>query len=274
MGCGSSKNAAGPNNAPGDRPSDAALQKRGSKMQVMPAEECVELGRDDATSKSRDREAHSASSNDSGFKDDDGIITESTKGGAEVAANRPATPDFMIAGNGFGPRGRLRSSEREAQSAASTKSAPSVMQRPKTPGGLAFDITFDSGRSPARRPARLKKLEHTGRVNSELTLDQLQAKLRAAEKRRVDYERRVRMKMAEESAKIEGASKALTREKTVIESKVDAAENKATENRERHLKDLRAKLRAKEARAEKVRANKARLAKAEGQPNAQVMVVT
>lgn len=229
------------------------------------------------------RDAHSASSQnsyDSGFTDelDDGrkIITERTEGGERIASvDRPATPEFELSGQNYrDSQDDLRAQttkrkERDSYSAVSTastittRSAPIIMERPKSRGGCAFDMTYDDEPKVKRIPARLKALEHRDKSKSgigrEATLAELEAKLYAAERRRSDYERRVKSKMAEESAKVELGTKSLTRQKTTLDASIVKSESKATENREKHLKNLRDKLKQKEKRAKQVRENKERI---------------
>ena len=230
---------------------------RGSKVQVAPAVEDVTPPRH-----TLDRDAHSASSSassDSGFDDHDNIITETTQNGEVLASqDMPASvgTDFLVTGSGFGSRSnkqRNADSAKSTQSNYSTVSAPSILERPKSRGGCAFDITYEDSRAP--RPARLKSLE-SQKSGSELTLEQLEKKLRAAERRRLEYENKVKAKMHQESAKLELGKRMLTRERTSLDKSMVKSENKATENRQKHLETLRAKLKAKEVKAKKVRANR------------------
>lgn len=234
---------------------------RSSKVQVAPAKVEPEVMIVQHDKPSADRDAHSASSTDSGFDDNDRIITETTKDGERLAGKFMASAvptDLLVTGAGFGSRGKLRDtdsaqSRNSGKSSFSTSSAPSILERPKSRGGFAFDITYDSATAP--RPARLKSLE-SQKSGSDLTLEQLEKKLRAAERRRVDYERRVKAKMLEETTKVAKASTSLKRERTTLDMKIDKQEDKATENRRKHLEGLRSKLKAKEAKAQKVRANR------------------
>jgi len=237
-------------------------KKRPSKVQVAPAKNEPEVMIVEHDKPSVDRDAHSASSADSGFDDNERIITENTKDGERLAGKFMASSvptDLLVTGARFGSRGKLRDtdsahSHASAKSSFSTASAPSILERPKSRGGCAFDITYDA--PTAARPARLKSLTARKKSGSDLTLSQLDKKLRAAERRRIDYERRVKAKMLEETAKLEKASTTLKRERTTLDMKIDNQEDKATQNRRKHLENLRAKLRAKEAKAQKVRANR------------------
>merc|ERR1711934_306995 len=98
-------------------------------------------------------------------------------------------------------------------------------------------------------------------IKRESTLAELESKLAAAERRRSDYERRVKAKMLEESQKVEMAGRSLTRQKSNLGANISKSEDKARENREKHLKQMRDKLRAKEKKAKQVRMNKERIAR-------------
>jgi hypothetical protein len=213
----------------------------------------------------------SAKSTDSGLVDDDDngvdFVTEETEGGEQFAGDfKPEGGSFTIEGKGFA--GSRMSQRMDLGSAVSTKSAPpaldreptpTIMERPKSRGGgQAFEMTWDDNKT-TRRPARLKALENRGKIHRESTLAELEAKLDAAEKRRCQYERRVKMKMREEADKVGTAARSLTREKTILDTKNESNVDKATKNRENHLKLLRDKLKIKEERAKRVRANKLRI---------------
>lgn len=267
----------------------------GSKVQVVSSasEEDDEMivADDDAVDGKPGRDVHSANSNDSGINSDDydestGIITENTEGGEQLASTgRPRTPEFELAGTSYhqsqdnireqsaaSTRSRDRKSRasRDLDSAVSrastitTQSAPMILERPKSRGGMAFDVVYDDeGPAKARMPARLKaierKSERKASLGREVTLAELEAKLNAAEKRRSEYEKRVKAKMLEETQKVENASRSMTRQKSTLDATINKSEDKATQNREKHLKDLRDKLKAKEKKAEQVRKNKAKL---------------
>lgn len=213
----------------------------------------------------------SAKSTDSGLADDDddngvNFINEDTEGGEALAAEFTSEGgSFTVNGLGYGSK---RNSQRlDLGSAVSTKSAPAdlereptpvIMERPKSRGGQAFDMTWDDNKT-TRRPARLKALENRGKIHREATLAELEAKLAAAERRRLQYERRVKDKMRQEADKVGSAARSLVREKTSLDGTISTKEDKATQNRELHLKQLRDKLKKKEERAKRVRANKLRM---------------
>jgi len=288
MGCGSSKGVQA-QNAPGAPPTavDAKVEvnttnANNNKITVKQIETgdlqaSVEVIDSNNTSTIEPKErGNSAKSTDSGLAEDDedddnngvNFVTEDTEDGEKLAGDyKPVGGSFTIEGTGFG---KLRTSQRmDLGSAVSTKSAPpalereptpTIMERPKSRGGQAFEMTWDDQKTPtSKRPARLKALENRGKIHREATLAELEAKLEAAEKRRQQYERRVKMKMREEADKVGTAARSLTREKTIIGNKTESNEDKATKNREKHLKQLRDKLKAKEERAKRVRANKLRI---------------
>jgi len=259
MGCGSSKTVMEgtmPTERPAEGENDGPRVSKVTVKQIVPS--------DEAAANNNKRNTHSAKSNDSGIsensiitKDDNTIITELTDGSDSLVGDRPPTPELSVGGMGYEAM-RLKK-ERDTLSAVSTKSAPSVLERPKSrSGAVAFELTFDNA-PVAKRPARLAKLETRG-LHREQTLAELQAKMEAAEARRKEYERRVKNKMAQEAGKVEHASMSMKREKTTLGSEISKSEDKAALNRERHLKQLRDKLKAKEEKAKRVRANKKKMA--------------
>lgn len=244
-----------PTERPAEGENDGPRVSKVTVKQIVPS--------DEAAANNNKRNTHSAKSNDSGIsensitKDDNTIITELTDGSDSLVGDRPPTPELSVGGMGYEAM-RLKK-ERDTLSAVSTKSAPSVLERPKSrSGAVAFELTFDNA-PVAKRPARLAKLETRG-LHREQTLAELQAKMEAAEGRRKEYERRVKNKMAQEAGKVEHASMSMKREKTTLGSEISKSEDKAALNRERHLKQLRDKLKAKEEKAKRVRANKKKMA--------------
>lgn len=215
---------------------------------------------------------------DSGLEEA-GIITEDTAGGEEIAGkDRPATPELMVSGGKPAVRNtHVQDSDAENDdplvrdtSAASVRSAPTILQRPSSRGGSAFDISFeeeqstDGGNNTPRLPRRLRRLEDgsgSGRKKrADLTLEELQAKLAAAETRRKEYEQRLKEKMQQETKKAESYVKSANTSlnDSVEKTQTDAQEKEkqALENREAHLKQLREKLKAKDDRAKAVREKK------------------
>lgn len=209
------------------------------------------------------------------------MITESTAGGEAIASsNTNNNVDLSISGSAVG-RSNHSSTGAAAggaddddddddddaslrmASATSTRSAPSIMQRPSSRGGSAFEMQWDEGDGTARMPRRLEKLKHSSkRRKGELTLDQLQRKLEAAEKRKHEYEQRIKAKVAGELHKVNAVANtaAATPERNEeLENRVAGKGDKAEENREQHLKMLRERLRAKEEHARKVREKKRKL---------------
>ncbi|EGD79663.1 hypothetical protein PTSG_10513 [Salpingoeca rosetta] len=143
-------------------------------------------------------------------------------------------------------------------SAISTRSAPpSIMERPSSRGGRAFEISFEDG-DVRRAPRRLQKLQHSSRRRKgDLTLDQLQRKLEAAEKRKKEYEKRILEKISVDTRKPADRREEQTEQQAKeVEKKVEKKVDKAMENREAHLRSLREKLRAREEHGRKVREKK------------------
>lgn len=211
-----------------------------------------------------------------------GIITEDTAGGEEIAGqDRPITPELELAGVRPAARAtREPDSDIEADetlsrardtSAVSTRSAPIILQRPSSRGGSAFDISFEGeSAEPATPglPKRLQQRDSSGRKKREdMTLEELQAKLAAADQRRRDIESRLKEKMAQESSKgeqIRSQSNSLNGSLNGSLTETSEKEKAALDNREAHLRQLRERLRAKEDRARQVREKKKALAAAGG----------
>lgn len=241
MGCGGSK-AAEVKVAPGKAP-DAAP----TTVQVAASQNPEEVP----------KPTTNGSNNNNNDSKNDGMLTEDTPGAEAVAAQGNNTDiDLEVAGSGVkksdgddGDDDSLR-----MMSATSTRSAPSIMQRPSSRGGSAFEIQWDDG-NQARVPRRLEQLHHSSkRRKQDMTLDQLQKKLEAAEKRKAEYENRIKAKMAAETSKATGVAE--DRKNRDLENKVVEAEDRAEENREQHFKQLRERLREKEEHARRVREKK------------------
>ena len=165
--------------------------------------------------------------------------------------NQPSSSDSGLESND-------ENSKKDTSSQAETEGeevTPVIMERPSSRGGLAFDMTFEGDEARVRAPARLEKLRTRTR-SAEMTVDELKAKLEAAESRREVYEQRLKEKMNKETQKIEkihqiqqAVDVAVTQSKTTMEDK----ENKVLENREANLRKIREKLKAREDHARKVR---------------------
>eukprot|EP00055_Hartaetosiga_balthica_P003970 m.9659 g.9659 ORF g.9659 m.9659 type:complete len:255 (-) comp3510_c0_seq1:156-920(-) len=146
-------------------------------------------------------------------------------------------------------------------SAVSTRSAPSIMQRPSSRGGQAFDIQWDN-ESPVsthrKPPRRLQKLKGKKR---ELTLEELKQKQQQAAKRKEEYDARVRAKIQADSESKERKKHAEIEERSKeIEKSLNEKTSKAEEQRQQHFRNLRDKLREKEEHSRKVREKKKELA--------------
>lgn len=74
------------------------------------------------------------------------IITEGTNGGEAVAANGAnADANLSVVGSGPGKKGKAEEADSDDAdsrmvSASSTRSAPSILERPSSRGGAAFEI--------------------------------------------------------------------------------------------------------------------------------------
>lgn len=195
------------------------------------------------------------------------VLREGTAGtgGAGTASRAQVRFAAMVAEGG---------GKRDGANSRARGQAPLITtdySRPQTPGGLAFEITFEGAPTakPAHtktKPARLASLAkgpEWKRKHPDLTKAKLEKKLRAAEERRRQHTRGVVRKMTAEMSKLEAAKTLFMQERTSILQSVTRSEDKATQNRERHLKQLQAKLRAKEEKAKRVRENKELRAMAE-----------
>jgi len=278
MGCGSSKAVAVANQAQPQKVVVAAAVQSNSK-QIEDVKPLSTSTPDTKSSKNNSSSNNKSSSpGDSGLEDP-GIITEETAGGETIASkDRPITPELMLAGNKPPLRNtREPDSDMEGDdtvsrdrdtSAVSTRSAPIILQRPSSRGGSAFDISFEEEQSTPGLPKRLVQRESsTRKKREELTLEELQAKLAAADQRRRDIEARLKAKMAQESVKGEQVRSVNTSLNESVDkslSEVNEKEKAALDNREAHLKQLRERLRAKEERARQVREKKKQLASLNG----------
>lgn len=135
--------------------------------------------------------SHSSHTNDSGF-DDDGIITEQSGAAKRAVAEASLPPsddlNLGISGNALNKKvlRPIGSTDSSSSGGAGGAAEPAVLQRPSSRGGCAFEIQYDEGQGGAARlPARLQKLSSASRKRKEdLTAEELQSKLEAAESRR------------------------------------------------------------------------------------------
>jgi hypothetical protein len=130
-----------------------------------------------------------------------------------------------------------------------------IAERPSSRGGMAFDMTFEGEQARVQVPARLEKIRTRTR-SSEMSIEELQQKLAAADARRQAVEQKLKEKLSKESEKIEKVQQVHAALEPVKKSEVVEKENKALENREANLRSIRDKLRAREEHAKKVRENK------------------
>lgn len=276
MGCGSSK--AVPvvaNTAPKKVVVSAAPEEK--PVKTVAVIEAKPINTSTPTKEDSSKDLIKSSPGDSGL-DENGVITEDTVGGEEIAGKgRPITPELELAGTKPAVRAtRQPDSDAEGDdmmntsstahrdrdtSALSTRSAPIIMQRPSSRGGSAFDISFEEEPSTPGLPKRLvSRGDSSGRKKrEEMTLEELQAKLQAADQRRRDIESRIKQKMHQESEKgesIRSTNNSLNASMDKSQTDEGEKEKQALNNREAHLRQLRERLRAKEERARQVREKK------------------
>eukprot|EP00049_Salpingoeca_infusionum_P000166 m.37760 g.37760 ORF g.37760 m.37760 type:complete len:259 (-) comp10126_c0_seq1:220-996(-) len=249
MGCGGSKSAevvVAPGQAPGAAPSTSEVTRTQS---VAVAESKPAVPEEAANS---------------------GIIDESTPNGEDIAGPGNSGVDLSLSGTAVAKPvpgdGDDDDDDDDAfsrmTSATSTRSAPSIMQRPSSRGGSAFEIQWDDTGSESKPPRRLQKLQHSSRKRQgDVTLQQLQKKMQAAERRRKEYEKRIQDKLKKESEKAKTIQDR-QQEQQGDASKIESAVDKAAEKREEQRRALREKLRAQEEKRRQVR-EKAERIKAE-----------
>eukprot|EP00051_Salpingoeca_urceolata_P027227 m.480520 g.480520 ORF g.480520 m.480520 type:complete len:265 (-) comp21861_c0_seq1:122-916(-) len=183
-------------------------------------------------------------------------------GGGGVARRKP-----KAAGSSSGPQHLSVDDDDSlrASSAMSTKSAPAIIERPSSRGGMSFEITMEGPVRPRRLESIQKKKAR--RRREELTLEELQAKLEAAETRRVEIEKALQVKMQQQQQKSMVINR--TKEENIRKAELETAEksaervSKAEENRAAHLKKLADQLNEKKKRREEVLARKRQQAASE-----------
>ncbi|XP_065184867.1 uncharacterized protein LOC135815487 [Sycon ciliatum] len=186
--------------------------------------------------------------------------------------DRPATPELCIDGMAITPRKPSSASRRHNQLSAEPLETPdrdtSIIQRPPSRGGMAFDIittTPDTG-NVRRAPSRLRELKRTpSQDKNQMSAEKLKDKLQAAEKRRLQYEKEnVISKTESKKKRLDQVHNALeefaSRQSMQTQGRMLEEQDKKAGNREAQLKALRERLKAKEDHARKVREAKQALA--------------
>ncbi|XP_028406362.1 uncharacterized protein LOC114528844 [Dendronephthya gigantea] len=217
MGCGSSKAVIVPSatnieeavKSPNEdeRKKKTSLSSRGSRVSVKSdGNNDTNSNVNDTSGKIREISASSTRTADSGISDlpDDGMITENSNPNKLIqveSSQRPATPDLTLEGVPC-PRKQSGKEKRrlELQKRSSESSVPTfppitnggLVERPKTRGGLAFDITFCPETGNMRK-AQLPKLERR-KKKKKLTKEELEEKMRKAAERRQEHNKKIQEK--------------------------------------------------------------------------------
>ena len=161
---------------------------------------------DEGLGKKREISASSTRTADSGISElpDENIITEHSNPNKLIevgGSGRPKTPDLVLEGIAC-PRKQSGKEKRrlELQKKNSESSVPklpplennSLIERPKTRGGMAFDITFCPETGNMKK-AQLPKLERR-KKKKKLTKEELEEKMRKATERRQQHTRKIQEK--------------------------------------------------------------------------------
>ncbi|CAB3998714.1 stathmin domain-containing 1 isoform X1 [Paramuricea clavata] len=155
--------------------------------------------------KRREISASSTRTADSGISElpDENIITENTNPNKLLEhgiSQRPETPDLVLEGVGCPRKQSGKERRLELQKKNSESSVPklppltnnSLLERPKTRGGVAFDITFCPETGNMKK-AQLPKLERR-KKKKKLTKEELEEKMRKATERRQQHNKKIQAK--------------------------------------------------------------------------------
>ncbi|XP_070555161.1 uncharacterized protein [Ptychodera flava] len=198
---------------------------------------------------------------DSGLGEDYAhVITETSDPAHHKIAEdgRPSTPEFTLTGTQIQTRkrsGKTRDSDdilQELQQQGLLSSS-----RPKSRGGLAFEVLLspEGSLEQKRPPPRLAKLKKRSKKKKQLTKEQLEAKLIAAEERRKAKEQEMKEKLAAQISRekqIEALDAFAESQKRVAEQSHEKVD-RATINREAKMKALQEKAQKRKEHAERVR---------------------
>jgi len=158
--------------------------------------------RSSSTSSRSDREASAKSTRttDSGVgeleEQDDNIITEHSSEEEIIKAKaneRPTTPDLSINGSPI----KRRKSPKERQAATDDNNNNNlpplgIVERPQSRGGLAFDLMiYPETGNVKRRPQRLMELEKKKRRSKRRTKEEIEYKIKEANKRKQEHDNQV-----------------------------------------------------------------------------------
>lgn len=219
----------------------------------------INRGVSSATSKT------STHTHDSGLEEDflPNMITEQSElDKQEIANDRPPTPDLGVVGTGIDSRQTSGKSMRSMQSSNTildglrSEGLLAAFGQKTGGSGIKFEVMIAPEFGVLKKPpTRLKKLKKI-KKQKELTHEELEAKMKAAEERRKRKEAKMIAKLNTSAKELQHHKVANTQDTEVKEQakeKVAKTLDKAAENRQAHLNALREKLEEKKRRAEKVR---------------------
>lgn len=207
----------------------------------------------------------SAHTFDSGLEVDcPGMITESSDP-AEVerieSQNRPSTPDLSLVGTKIESRKKSGGKSKPQTAAAILGELQSQGLLTATPAraqnGMAFEVMIAPEFGVLKRPPpRLAKLKKRKKKQSELTKEEVEEKLKAAEARRKRKEAKMiaRLNTSAKERQVQAAMDSFVEsQRTQTKSKMTQELDAAAQRREQHFRQLQQKLEEKKKHAEKVR---------------------
>jgi len=197
---------------------------------------------------------------DSGLGEDySHVITETSNPVQQKIAEdeRPTTPDFTLTGTQIQTRKRSGKTRGSDDILEELQQQGLLLSRPKSRGGLAFEVMLSSdGQLDQRRPPpRLAKLKKKHKKKKQLTKEQLEAKLIAAEERRKAKEQELKEKLAAQISRdkqMEALDAFAESQKKVAEQSNEKVD-RATLNREAKMRALQEKAQKRKEHAERVR---------------------
>ncbi|XP_077991333.1 uncharacterized protein LOC144445597 [Glandiceps talaboti] len=196
---------------------------------------------------------------DSGLGEDyQHVITEGSEPTRQkLADGRPDTPDLLLTGTQIQGRKRSGKTRDTNDILEELQHQGLLLDRPKSRGGLAFDIMLspEGSLSPIKRaPPRLAKLKKKSKKKK--TKEQLEAKLRAAEERRKAKEQEMKERLhsqANKDKQIKDAMDAFAESQKKVAEQSTEKVDRAAENREARLRAFQEKAQKRKEHAERVR---------------------
>jgi len=200
---------------------------------------------------------------DSGLGEDYAhVITESSDPTQQKIAedDRPNTPDFTLTGTQIQTRKRSGKTRDSDDILEQLQQEGLLLSRPKSRGGLAFEVMISPEGQLAplekrRPPPRLAKLKKKHKKKKQLTKEQLEAKMQAAEERRKAKEQEMKEKLQAQinrDKQMEALDAFAESQKRVAEQSTEKVD-RAAEKREAKLKALQEKAQKRKEHAERVR---------------------